>query len=241
MKNELIFFAGFLVIIVSAFLLTYPHPSPVGYDTFQVAKAQFRIIGPTGGGGSSGGTQQGCASPKQLTREYNGERLEFFTCCDLGKCREKCEGNACTLECIQGDCQRVWGMEEDWYCDDHPAVLATKVCIKAQTTYKASTTSICPTQRTCGPLCCEQGQTCRNGQCTSQQEMPAQQELPEPPQMEAPYIVTVPFTDYSFPTWILILALIALFALFMILYYRLNERKIPIEPVKAQKRARKRK
>ncbi len=175
---------------------------------------------PPGGGGTSGGGQAGCPSPKNITREYNGFREYFYTCCDTGWCQEVCTQIECHIECTKGDCQRVWGLPDDWYCDDHPAVLATRVCIKAQRTYKAVTTGMCPTKRTCGALCCATGQACLNGKCVT--EYP-EFDLPPPPEIEEPMMVGIPFTIYAFPWWYFALAILILLFLTYLIWRKLRK------------------
>lgn len=191
-------------------------------------------------GGTSGGGQGGCPSPKNITREHEGFREDFYTCCDPGWCQEVCTQTECHVECTEGDCQRVWGLPDDWYCDYHPAVLATKVCVKAQRTYKAVTTGVCPTKRTCGALCCEIGQTCQNGECTAYPEAP-EFDLPPPPEVQDPMMVAIPYTTYAFPWWYFVLAILILLFLAYLIWRKTRKLSEPLTPLKPTPPKKKRK
>ncbi len=143
-------------------------------------------VPPAGGGGAGGAG--GCIVG-QMKIKAGGQLKDVFLCCS------------------DDDCSSVWGLK-GYSCGMQPPVLAAQ-CIQTKYLETPSPSGICPTQRTCGALCCPMGTMCVNSQCLQPQKTTAP--LPEPP--ESYYMLNI--TEYGL-LWLLFLLLLALIILFLI-------------------------
>ncbi|GEM_PF-3066151 len=142
---------------------------------------------PSSGGGSSAGQAQCCNYTRYEEQEY--------------ECR-----------CYIYD-HEVVRMQPTICCDDPTNPKCLPFCNPVQKPMPPPAQGVCPIKQMCGEKCCKEKEYCRNGKCLK--ELPAppiQMQLP-PPEIEQPYLVAIPYTEYAFPWWYFVLAILILLIL----------------------------
>lgn len=174
---------------------------------------------PSGGGGSSAGQAECC----NYTR-YEG--LEY-----------ECECYIYDYEVIR--------IQPTICCKDPTNPKCLPFCSPIQRPALPPAKGVCPIEQTCGEKCCNKGDLCRNGQCLKEPPAPPIQMPLPPPELEEPRLVAIPYTEYAFPWWYFVLAIIILLSLTYLLL-RMSNGKTPKPqpapapaPVKHRKKRRK--
>jgi len=188
-----------LLTVTIALMLILPEdkePQITGMHKEQLGRAIITFNGtppppppppPSGGGGSSAGQAECC----NYTR-YDG--LEY-----------ECECYIYDYEVVR--------IQPTICCKDPTNPKCLPFCSPIQQPMPPPAKGVCPIERTCGEKCCNQGDLCRNGQCLKELPAPPIQMPLPPPELEEPHLVAIPYTEYAFPWWYFVLAIIILLTL----------------------------
>lgn len=155
---------------------------------------------PSGGGGSSAGQAECCNYTRYQDMEY--------------ECR-----------CFIYD-HEVVRMQPTICCDDPTNPKCLPFCNPIQQPMPPPAEGICPIKQMCGEKCCKEKEYCRNGQCLPILPEPSK-DIPPPPELEEPTLISIPYTEYAFPWWYFVLAILILLCLTYLLVRQPKRKETP--------------